>query len=431
MNRFIRDAFILALGQGGTIGATLLYSICAARTLQPVGYGQWVLIVATFTLLSSFLSFRTSDALTSCWLDERFDKGGRSLLLSAALYAEIATKLIAALASLVLMLWLARTKYAGPGDLTILLVVFAKSLGLLAPIWFSITRASRRMQSLATLPAAQAWLQLTTVLIAFHFLGPTLLSAAVALLVTELAGLIARAVSLKRQLRQSPDCRVTPVRMVLDGRSQLHPFWNMMGSSYVSSCLSSLIKEADTVVIGWVGTPALAGFYRLAKSLVTTLQTAVSVFSSLVVQDFAEAVRRRQLARVKRLLSRMFPLCILFALVSSIAGWFWIDEIIAIALGPSYAGARTPFLLLLPGVAVSVALFWVQPLAVALQSSSTLLRATALNFALYLLTLVLGVWLFGPQGVALALSVAWGAGHLILLKGIWPELRSRAEERNP
>jgi O-antigen/teichoic acid export membrane protein len=433
IKRIMKDWCLVAFGQFGAMAALFVQGLFIARELGPAKYGHWVLIVATFNFLAAFLSFRTSDALTAFWVDPRYESSSaRRSLFSSAFYAELLTRAVASIAGVVAcVLWL-KAPTSIPHSVWLLAVyacAMTKIIGIATPIWISLVRASKRMRLFVVVPAIQAWLSVALVAIFFHVFGANILSVAISLLVAEAAALVARLLTMPYPPNDSdvsPSGLSSPPSMYASRREH-RAFWHMMGAGYISSCLSSIIKETDVLVVGWLGTPVLAGFYRLAKSLVTTLQTGVATISTVIIQDFADSLRRSRIDEVRALVFKIAPAILLLTAVASVIAATCIGKFLTVSVGPEYAGARTPFLYLLPGIAVATAFFWVQPLAVALQSSGTILRVSVLNFVVYAGTLAASATFIGPWAAALALSVAWGFGHFALLVATWPKLnRGRA-----
>jgi O-antigen/teichoic acid export membrane protein len=398
------------------VGTGFAQTWLATRVLGPSQFGGWALILSVSTLVSLFLSFRTSEALTSFWVEAAEGPGRRGVVLSCAVYAEVATK---ALSVLVLVcagpILLRATGADGSLLFAVICAALARFFGLIDPIWFSLLRHERRINDLAVQPIAIAALQLVLNLlaVALGFRGVASFAGSLFLAQAASAGwklLAVRGVA-GRPLFGRDAILLSP-RQLRDAWPETQAFWRMMSSGYLSSCLSSLVKEADGLLIGLLGGARDVGFYRLAKSLAGLLQTAAQSVSSLLFQQFAELHAARDPAGLTRFVGRIAPPLAITALVGGTTLALIIQPLIAWLFGTKYLPALIPFRILLVGVAISSALVWVSPLLTMLRRMRDVVVLNLLTFVIFVAVLAVSIPAFGALAPAIALSAAWALGHL-------------------
>jgi len=429
----LRGSGILLIGQVGSVIAGFLQTIVLTRYLGPSEFGVWALILAYSGLVHTFLSFRTSEALTAFWVEARIngDKSRCVLIFSNAFLAELVTKTLASLFVLgstgLMLQW---SSVEGNYWLAIELCVAGRLMAFYDPIWMSVLRDQRRLGMLSALPAATKLLQAVMNLGLFFFLSSDIVWAGVAFCIAQAVALCAKLLTTFGSLNAifGSDGYLILEKRILRSFRALPDFWKMMSVGYFTSCLSAIPKEADTLVVGLVASEEQAGFYRIAKSLVSLVQTAVQTLSTLVIQDFSEMKTASGKDEIRGFVRSYAPLVLFFTTLVCVAGFVAAPFFIKLLYGTSFVSTTLFFRVLLIGTGFATAFFWVMPLLVVLRQLRQLLFLQIGNFVIYCVTLGFSIAIFKEMGPAIALSVAWITGHLGALYYVRRALRRDALE---
>ncbi|MYL96435.1 oligosaccharide flippase family protein [Novosphingobium sp. FGD1] len=413
IGRLLINSSAMLGGQLASVAITLIQSVILARAFGPEQFGKWALLISASSLIANFLAFRTSESLTCFWVEarEQNDANSAQVYLSSALIVEFATKLMAGFATFIMGVAL-----LGGIRATWDIVVAAALIGLYRFLsfgdaaWMSLMRDEKRIKALSLLPTAQAMMQLCLIAVLLAVFGKGLFLAALSYVAAQTVFLV-----VKVDQTRSTAKRAGVALLPLGNLRSLKPrwragFWKMMGAGYLSSCLSSLMKEGDTLVVGLVASDSSVGFYRLARSLVSVVQLVTQAIATLILQDFAE-IRRNGAAAVLSVVRRVAVPFAALVLAGCAVIAIALPAVIKMIYGPQYAGAVLPFRILLVGTAVSTSLFWVTPALIALREVRAMLHISFMNFAAYVASMALGIYLLQGTGPAVATSVAWTVGY--------------------
>lgn len=413
IGRLLINSSAMLGGQLASVAITLIQSVILARAFGPEQFGKWALLISASSLIANFLAFRTSESLTCFWVEarEQNDANSAQVYLSSALIVEFATKLMAGFATFIMGVALLGGIHA-----TWDIVAAAALIGLYRffsfgdAAWMSLMRDEKRIKALSLVPTAQSMMQLGLIALLLAVFGKGLFLTALSYVAAQTVFLL-----VKVDQTRSTAKRAGVALLPLGNLSSLKPrwrigFWKMMGAGYLSSCLSSLMKEGDTLVVGLVASDSSVGFYRLARSLVSVVQLVTQAIATLILQDFAE-IRRNGAAAVLSVVRRVAVPFAGLVLAGCAVIAIALPAVIMMIYGPQYAGAVLPFRILLVGTAVSTSLFWVTPALIALREVRAMLHISFMNFAAYVASMALGIYLLQGTGPAVATSVAWTVGY--------------------
>ena len=429
----LRGSTTLLVGQASLLVAGFIHTIVLTRYLGPAEFGVWALIIAYNTLVHTFLSFRTSETLTVFWVEARL-AGQRErcvLLFSSAFFVELLTKGAASAFVLcsgyMVLNW---SSVAGEYGGVIVLCALARFIGFYDPVWTSIMRDRRKIASLSAVPALARWVQTALTFSLLSLWGGDLIWAGFSFLVTQLVFFV-----VKLALTFGTSDRLfgrggflTMDRRLLKSFGYLPEFWQMMRAGYISSCLSAIPKEADTLVVGFVSSEEQAGFYRVAKSLASLLLTGVQTLSTLIIQDFSELKSMKGNSGIRVFVLRYSPILLTLIVPTCILAFYLSPWAIETVYGEAYLSASVPFRILLVGTGFAAAFFWASPLLAALRHFRHMLVLQIVNFVIYCVVLGGAIYCFGAWGPAIALSVAWITGHVGALFFVWLALRNSEDE---
>ncbi len=412
MKRFLSSGALLFISQSCVAAIFFGQGILVTRALGPAAYGVWAAIQTLPWLINAFLSFRTGEALTPFLVEFRTGKKSERLrpLFASVVFTELGTRTIS-VAVVVALVPFVSTEIAGGIEARPAYWLFSLILlcTVFDSIWAGTMRDCRRFGTIAGLPAAFALVQATFVALLFIFESLTLMSLAATFVTIHFVRLGVIVFQVARVLRDAYGVRLQnfSLREVIRERRNLASFWRFMRFGYVSSCLSSVVKTADILIIGFFRSDAEIGWYRLAKSLVQAIAQMTTAFTFVIYQDFNEIVARRDFTRligfVKPLLMVWLPLvaagCIGIAIIAAPA--------ITLIYGVEFRPAALPFNILLIGVGTMTALFWTQPLSLAMRYVRFNLVLTILATLFFIASCLILIPSYGNVGTAVGLAGAW------------------------
>ncbi len=411
-------------GSAAGMGLALLQTLILARTLGPASFGVWSGVQAYVLVAYSLCTFRTSEPVTRYLVDlrHRGDSGLLAVLLASALATDMVTRSLALLVIAASVPWVASALPGGTGAVPLYLLIGGAQLcGVFDQVWFSVARDLGRYRAIAALNAGfpllraggLAGLWLTGTL--------TLTSAAWLMLLVGLAQVGITGGFLGRAMAEGH--RLTAIGLfragVLRRRREIGAFWGFMGATFFSSIFSSLIKEADTLVLGFFRSAEDVGCYRLGKSLAAAVLRVGEMLGLVIYQDFSELVVRRNMAEVRQ---RVLLLCrtwLPLVAVGTVVGIVIARPAIVLVFGAAYEPATLTLQVLLAAGGILTMLFWVRPMVLALELYWYTLRVTLVQGVVLLPLNVVLCQAYGVPGATATLAFSWIAGCVALL---WPVL---------
>jgi O-antigen/teichoic acid export membrane protein len=413
LRTLLRSASLLFVGELGNAALVFLSSIIVARALGPANYGAWGVVMAVTATVQTFLSFRIQEPLTRYLVVYR-DSGDRrrlAALLGSSLMAE-ATACFAAALVVLLAAPAANALTPGAGDIVAVYRIYAISLlfSSLNTIFYCVARDERRFKLLSTVSPAMSALQCAVLLVLYtadliNLMSLAIMFASVSAIRSAIYGAY-----LHRALRRHfgmPGLKAL-LMAAFATRHAMGPFWDFMRSTYIASSVSSLAKSADVVLLAYFRSETEVGWYRLAKSVLSLVQTASTSLTSVIYRDLLDHVAAGSntlIAGLKRLLIVTLPLAALATATAIVIS----GPVVRIAYGDAYTPAAQLIDILLPGYAIVFALFWGQPLMLSQGQHRPYLYSVIAWSVATIAGVAFGGWTNGAVGVAIASSLSWAA----------------------
>lgn len=324
---------------------------------------------------------------------------------------EFVTKLLAGLVSAVVGTALLGWFHAGHDAIVAALLVGAFRFFCFADAaWLSLLRDGKRIIPLAVVPTLQSALQLGLIAGMVLVFGDHLFLIGLSYASSQFLFLGLKLAQI-RKTASLAGVHILPLRSLkIEKPDWTSGYWKMMGTGYLTSCLSSLMKEGDTLVVGLVASDSSVGFYRLARSLVSVIQLATQALATLVLQDFAEIRRKGSSALVALVHKIAIPFAAVVMAICAVVA-VALPYIIQVVYGRNFLGAVLPFRILLVGTAVSTGLFWITPALIAMRELKAMLYISVLNFAAYVVAMLVGLHFLRGLGPAVATSTSWVFGY--------------------
>ncbi len=399
----------------GSVGLALVSfgeGVIIARALGPSGLGRWGVIVSFVMLVGGFLTFRTPDALVKELIrfkSEDFRKDKLRALFSAAIAVDTLSGLLCVVSIAILAPWCG-SRLSDDTSILLLYPLYALTLvgTSLEGIWSSVARDRKQFRVLGIVPTLFAALRAILIVTIWktHALTlPLIITACVA--VSFLRGLFAvcyLAASMKYY--DLPVTALLPDIKLLR-HSALNSFWSYMRFGYISGVLSSFMKNADMLILGWYRPDSEIGLYRLAKSLASVVQSLSSATTTVYYQKFNELVVQSPSYAgnyINSTFGKKWYLTLAGGGILAIVGAHFF---IPLVYGEPFREVVTLFSILSIGVIVALALFWTQSMLLALggfQQNFYVLLFTALCILSAALCLVP---IYGATIMAILQSLMW------------------------
>ncbi len=292
-----KNTFWLAIG--GLIGRLLRIGVViyAARILGAEGYGIFSYALALTTFLALFADLGISFILTrelSSKPKLRVQYLSTAFLTEGVLLVIIAILIVGILPALVPI----------PGA-TVLFPLMALLIVLdgLRALGFSLVRAVEQMELEAGINTLSNLATLVAVFILLH-LNPTPYTLAVVYITGSALGLLAVGFALRRYL----------------SGLLTHYHWQLMKSLLSSawpfavvSSLGAILTYVDTIMLGWLRTPAEVGFYSAAQKPVQFLLLIPGVIATGIFPALSRLAQRQD-SKQKSVLEQTLALSFLLAL---------------------------------------------------------------------------------------------------------------------
>jgi O-antigen/teichoic acid export membrane protein len=416
------------MGGVGVAIISFVQGILVTRTLGPSLYGVLGVVMTFGGLIKAFLSFRTSEPLTRYLVEYKHKNEQSSLekLLGTAILIDFATRILAFTVIVAAAPLAAQFIAGGEESILIYWIYGATVLGtFLDATWYSVARDLKYFKLLAVLPVIFAALQLLGVVLLWQMALLNLLWLVALYLLIQFGKFMVNGVFLIWKLDTVYKISVLKInwRQCVTQRSDLSGFWTFMNITYLSSMVTTLVKNGDILILGYYRTDEEVGLYRLAKNLVAIIQSVGGTLASVIYQDINELIVLKKYAQIKKgliKLSKVWLPAILGGLVLAIIS---AEMVITWVYGSDFAKASIPFSLLMIGVSVAMSLFWVQPMILALNKLKENLLLVSIIGILFTLSSLFVTPIYGSAGMAILLASAWAMGHLGLLWICLKEMR--------
>ncbi len=411
---------------------SFLQNVLVVRALGQWNFGLFALAFGFCQSIQSFLTFRTVEALTSELIrSDQKDSVHHGRLIGSALCADLGTS----------MLSFALVVGASPffvslslQDRSSLPLFFILSFITILPVaensWLSLARYQRKFKQMALLPAGFVILQTIAVTIAFLFQDLTVYTLAYIYVGTSALRALVYGHLLERDARALFGVSIS-LALLLDAmrnRAAMSAFWVFMRYGYISGSITALIKSSDILLLGIWRSESDVGIYKLAKSLLGILQ---SISHSLAVALFQDLVQLVTACSWQVLRLRVWHVTWIWSLIIAVGvmlGSVVAGPVIVAVYGEALRPATEPFVAMLFAFAIPMALFWANPLLLALRMLKINLVSNATVAICFLLTSVLFVPRGGAVAMGISLGGAWSLAALVAAAASVWEIRRQLQE---
>src|SRR5215207_6416344 len=407
---FLSNAALLTVAQYGAAGIGLLTTLVAARWLGPEAFGLAAVVMAYPAAVSSFASVKTSS------VTQRYASGfratGRPDELLAVSRLGFTVDFGASLAAVALVIGavLVVGDLPGTGRHGELVAAFALSLPLMsfAGTGFVVLSAFGLFGMAAALRLSEKALVLLAVV------GALLIDRGAAAFVLATAAGQAAAGLVWLLVSSAVLARRT-------GRSWWTASWaslaglglelrSLFGWNFIGVTLSGAMSQLPVVLLGAMRSPVEAGYFRLGSTIAVTADYVEAAMSRVAYPLLASADAEGDVGKMVRLVRgwtrREAPLATLTVLDTMAL----LPVFVAVVFGDEYGSMIAGTEVLLAGVAVSAAFFFVIPYLYATGQ----VRTWVLSYGAYAAVALGGGTLLAPSGGFFGFAAPVGLGLAVL-----------------
>ncbi|CAK0755433.1 putative Lipopolysaccharide biosynthesis protein [Azospirillaceae bacterium] len=433
LRRLFSSGATLFGGSLATMGLNFFQTWLLACVLGASGFGIWGTVMSYASVVFAFCTFRTSEPVTRYLVEFRHQKeiDRLGLLLNTAILTDLVTMGLGAVVVSISAPWMAGELAGGQGEVSLYLLYGATQVfGFFDQTWFSVARDLGQYRRIAFLNVLFPALRVSMVGVFALFENFSLLVLAWVFLGVSLIQVIVVGRLLVKTVREGYDVDLLDggglkrMREVVRRRKEISGFWNFMSAGFLSSIVSTLVKEGDILVLGILRPVEEVGWYRLGKSLAGMVQRAAEMLAQVIYQDFSEMVVRRDMKMIRQSVNLLWrtwgpTVLVLVLLAVAVAGYA-----VPILFGEQYSPAVPLFRVLIVGSGVVTILFWVRPMALAFDFYWYHFW-TGIVIGVLCVPLNIGlIWLYGAIGAAWTLVMASVFGQVALFVRIAPKLRA-------
>jgi O-antigen/teichoic acid export membrane protein len=353
------DSAVLVTSQYLAAMIGFLTNIVAARMLGPSDYGTAALIMAYPTLLWSFSAVK-SISITTRYLASFYSNQQRSEVESICKLG-YSLDFCSAVAALVLLggtgWWVAPTVCDMPATYG-LMVGYASSYPLFSLNGTSsaVLSSLQRFRCLAALQIVDRGIMLMLVTLLLY-MGFGILGIIVATAIGQAASGTTMAIVATQALRQegfgywwqASLKRMTP---------RLRELGSFFGWNYVMVTLSGVVVQVPVMLLGRLGTPNEAGFYRLAMSITTIGSYLESALARVAYPVLSARWGHEERQSLKQSLKNWTVRGGLPAGLTVLSGIPFLPFVIPLVFGASYVPMVWGTQMLIVATAISTVFFW-------------------------------------------------------------------------
>jgi O-antigen/teichoic acid export membrane protein len=424
--RLAKNLGWLAGSRGFTGVASLVYLAIAARTLGPIGFGEFTLVLTYGQLIANFAQFQSWKGVIrygavhiSAGQPQQLARlfGFTATLdWAAGLLGALVAVLAVPLAAPLLHWDAAHQQSAQLFAAVLLLTTGATPSGVL--------RLFDRFDLLAYTEALSPAVRLIGSIAAWASGAGTGVFLAVWVL-APVVQMIAQWIAVLKLPCPRPKFGQ---RAMIAAVHENRRIWRFMVQTSISSSLSLFWMQLGTLAVGSVAGPVEAGGFRMAQRLAKGITDPVETATRALYPEFARLVAEDDHKKLRHVLVRVCSIAAALASLAVVATGTAGAAILRFVAGPDFAFAHEFLFLLSIAAAIDLAGFALEPFHNAHGRAGRVLRIWAVGAFTYLVLLGSLLPILGAKGAALA---AVGASMIILAQLIISSLQILRRANDP
>lgn len=190
----------------------------------------------------------------------------------------------------------------------------------------------------------------------------------------------------------------------------------------VSGTLKTFINKGDVLILGAIGTPAMIGFYSIAKKLAFSILAVTDPLMTAIFPQLSKLIAEKKYTETKLMLRKITGLFLVPGAVAITVIYFLRKWIIVKVFGSEYLPAAEPFFFLMLTALLIAVFFW----NLSMIQSLGLIK---IRFVVYVFSIIFGggtsYWLiptWGATGSAVGLLIAYAIITVGFVGKSWQKL---------
>jgi len=179
--------------------------------------------------------------------------------------------------------------------------------------------------------------------------------------------------------------------------------------------LVQLNAQVDFLILGWLGTPADLGHYRVAVQIALLGGFVYTALNMIAMQRFAYLFARNETAELQSSATFFARLAFLFTLPLPILFWFRGEAVLNFLFTPGFVAVLAPLAWLFGVQIVNAAVGLPRTMLVMGNFEKQTMFFTALSLGINVVACLVLIPLFGVQGAAMSSFIALGIFNVALL----------------
>ncbi|MBB5714302.1 O-antigen/teichoic acid export membrane protein [Sphingomonas aerophila] len=340
LHRRSRAVGSLLTGTAATAAISLVSVAVTARALGPASYGILALILTLGQASERLLSFQSWQPLIryGATLNAEADRADLRSLFKFGLLLDLAGGATAWAAASILSLaahWVTGLPLRMAG---LALIYMTSLLFTVNGVSTAIFRLYGHFHTMARIQIANALVRLALVIIAISY-GAGLRGFVILWAITQIQGSLtnfaAACVILRTKARITGLLRA-PVRGISD---RFPGLWRFTWGANAALTLSSSVQQIDTLIVGWLASPASAGLYHIAKRVSRVIQQVGSQVEAVIYPELSRMAAQGQRKALVRVVLQTEILLAIYGAACVAALLLTGERLLSWTAGPAFAAA--------------------------------------------------------------------------------------------
>ncbi|HAZ64741.1 MAG TPA: hypothetical protein DCZ72_14185 [Armatimonadetes bacterium] len=410
----LRAAALLLSGDVVVQVTNILGSVVLTRGFGVAGFGVYALINTTAGMTRRFLGFRTNEAVQRSLVAYSAPRD-RQVVILAAMGADLLVNIASLIVVAILAPVVATSFGGGAGYLPAYYLCAATGLlGVMNAPFFTVARMAERFRLLAVVAALGSVGSLLVSFILLLLGQLTVWNYMVVLAIRAAIELTYKATHVTLYCRHELGFnlwRFSPWQ-VLRAQRQISAFWKLMATGYWEESLTGLNQAAESYMLGYFGSTAVVGFYRLAGHAADAVWMISKIMSNVVFMDLTQAAKSGRVGAIYAMLDDVRRTWRWILVGLAVVTMPLVYPAVLLLYGREFLGAVVPTVILLAGVYVASYWFWGRPLLLALGQLRRFSRIV-LFVMIFALPVKFAATAYGGGIIPLAIasSLTWFALH--------------------
>jgi O-antigen/teichoic acid export membrane protein len=401
--RALRWQYAANIGVGG-LGA--LYILILAKLLGAQWFGVYAVLTAIPTVVFNIFDFRSQEILIYFHAQLNRNPQVNSSTIASMFAIDGIARAVALVAALVTALIINATMGLGVGIETILLVcltVFLAKAGS-GPA-MGLLRVRERLNFFVSLQFADWALRLAS-------LGILALAGALSLDHVLAAQCVCAGAINAIILREAAQEYTKEFNKSLSGAMEntttdIRSHWRLLGANQGISVMDSVVKEADTIIVGYLLSVQASGLYKMAKNFASIAWRAADPIYIVIMPVLSQYWAKGERDALNHFVGNMTLILVAISLSLYVASCVGVGLIVHYFLGAGYQASADVYPLASFWIIIAMPLIWTHSLAISAGRPGLQAWASAIGNLIGLTALCVGASRFGLSGAAVGLSTAY------------------------